>query len=38
MKNLSYSEALTLVKAGHRITREGWNGKNMFVYYVPGST
>lgn len=38
MKNLSYSEALTLAKAGHRITREGWNGKNMFVYYVPGST
>jgi len=31
MNNLSFSEALTLVKAGHRIIREGWNGKNMWV-------
>lgn len=38
MKNLSFSEALTLAKAGHKIAREGWNGKDMFVYWVPGST
>jgi hypothetical protein len=38
MINMTYSEALTLAKAGHKITRAGWNGKGMFVYYVEGST
>ena len=36
MEKLSFGEALILAKAGHKIQREGWNGKNMFVYYVPG--
>ena len=31
MNSLTFSEALTLAKAGHRIAREGWNGKNMWV-------
>jgi hypothetical protein len=35
---MTYSEALTLIKAGHKLTRVGWNGKGMFVYYVEGST
>lgn len=27
--------AMNLVKAGKKVARSGWNGKNMFVYYVP---
>ena len=33
--NLSFSEALRFLKAGHPLAREGWNGKGMFVYFVP---
>lgn len=34
---MSFSEALVCVKAGYRMQREGWNGKGMFVFLVPGS-
>ena len=36
-ENLSYSfgEALSLCKKGFKIARKNWNGKGMFVYYVP---
>lgn len=37
-KNLSFSAALSAVKAGEKIAREGWNGKGMFAFLVPGST
>ena len=37
MKLISYSEALTAVKLGKKIAREGWNGKGMFLYYVPAN-
>lgn len=33
----SFSDALQAVKEGKRISREGWNGKNMFVYLNKGS-
>ena len=36
LTNLSYSDALTYAKArngGIRISREGWNGKGMYVIY-----
>lgn len=33
----SYSEALSLLKLGKQVAREGWNGKGMFIYLVPGS-
>lgn len=36
-KNLSFSAALESVKAGKKISREGWNGKGMFAFLVPGS-
>jgi hypothetical protein len=29
-----FSEALEALKAGKRILRRGWNGKNMFLYLV----
>lgn len=28
--------ALEAVQQGRKIARTGWNGKGMFVYYVPG--
>lgn len=37
-KNKTFGEALAAVKSGHRISREGWNGKNMFVTLNKGSS
>lgn len=34
----TFSWALRLIKEGERVTRKGWNGKNMWVFLVPGST
>lgn len=36
-KNQTFSSALDALKAGHPISREGWNGKNMCVYMALGS-
>lgn len=35
---MNFSDALNLVKDGNKISREGWNGKGMFLFLVPGST
>ena len=35
---MDFSGALKWVKAGGRVCREGWNGKGMFLFLVPGST
>ena len=32
---MNFGEALKAVKEGKKIARTGWNGKGMFVYYVP---
>jgi len=32
--DLSFSEALRLIKRGYRVARAGWNGKGMFVCLV----
>lgn len=32
---MNFGKALEEVKKGRRIARKGWNGKGMFVYYVP---
>lgn len=37
-KMMSFSEALNLCINGKKISREDWNGKGMFVYYVPAHT
>jgi hypothetical protein len=29
--NLTIGEAVTLLRAGHRVSRYGWNGKGMFL-------
>lgn len=32
-----FSQALLAIKEGKKVAREGWNGKGMFVFLVPGS-
>lgn len=34
---MNFSEALTALKDGKRVSRAGWNGKGMFIFLVPGS-
>lgn len=35
---MNFGEALEVVKEGKRISRQGWNGKDMYVYYVPANS
>ena len=35
---MNFSEALNKIKQGCKVQREGWNGKGMFLFLVPGST
>ena len=37
MKNQSFGQAIEALKEGKRVAREGWNGKGMFLYYVPAN-
>ena len=37
-ENLNFGDALALLKSGKKVAREGWNGKGMFLFLVPGST
>ena len=37
MSNFSYSVALGMLKDGACVARSGWNGKDMFIFLVPGS-
>lgn len=32
----SFPEALERLKRGHKMAREGWNGKGMWIAYTPG--
>lgn len=34
---MNFGEVITGLKAGRRFAREGWNGKGMFLFLVPGS-
>ena len=34
-KHLGFGDAVVALKEGLRVEREGWNGKGMFLYYVP---
>lgn len=34
---MSFGDALMALKMGFRVSRAGWNGKGMFVYYVPAA-
>ena len=30
--------ALEALQAGHKVARKGWNGKGMYLYYVPANS
>lgn len=38
LTNLSFSDALIYLKRGERLYRTGWNGKNLYVYFMDEST
>ncbi|MDC0801537.1 DUF2829 domain-containing protein [Clostridium paraputrificum] len=33
----SFGFALEVLKNGGKVTRRGWNGKGMYIYYVPAA-
>jgi len=35
---MDFGDALEAIKNGERVARAGWNGKDMFIFLVPGST
>lgn len=35
---MNIGEAVEHVKLGYRVARKGWNGKGMYVYYVPANS
>jgi hypothetical protein len=35
---MNFGDALTVLKQGGKVAREGWNGRGMFLFLVPGST
>jgi hypothetical protein len=35
---MNFGQALEALKRGEKVSREGWNGKGMFLFLVPGST
>lgn len=37
-EELNFGDALKALKAGSKVARTGWNGKGMFVYFVPASS
>ena len=34
---MNFGEAVAALKSGNKVAREGWNGKSMFLFLVPGS-
>lgn len=32
---MNFGKVIEALKAGQKVARKGWNGKGMFVYYVP---
>ncbi|WP_077735852.1 DUF2829 domain-containing protein [Bacillus sonorensis] len=35
---MEFGTALFLLKKGYKVARRGWNGKGMFLYYVPANS
>lgn len=35
---MNFGDALAALKQGERVARHGWNGKGMFLYYVPAAS
>lgn len=38
LKEFNFGEAIQLIKAGLKVGRSGWNGKGMYIYYVPANS
>lgn len=36
--SFNFGDAVALLKAGYKVARSGWNGKAMFLYYVPANS
>lgn len=36
-QGMTFGDAVEALKAGQKVARAGWNGKGMFVYYVPAN-
>lgn len=36
-EQFNFSRMLELLKEGKPLCREGWNGKGMYIYYVPAA-
>ena len=34
---MNFGQALEELKTGKKVSRDGWNGKGMFIFLVPGS-
>jgi len=32
---MNFGEAIEALKRGDKVSRKGWNGRGMFLYYVP---
>lgn len=37
MNGFGFGTAIDYLKQGKKVARTGWNGKNMFLYYVPAA-
>lgn len=35
---MNFGKAIEALKEGHMVARSGWNGKGMFLYYVPANS
>ncbi len=35
---MTFGHALDMLKGGRKVARAGWNGKGMFLYYVPAAS
>ncbi len=35
--NMNFGQAISDMKKGKKVARSGWNGKGMFIYYVPAN-
>jgi hypothetical protein len=38
VKSLTFGDAIEWMRKGQRVTRLGWNGKDMFIYIVPAAS
>lgn len=35
---MNFGDAIEALKSGLKVARSGWNGKGMFLYYVPANS